>query len=66
MQYQVQQQALLNAENTVAKDKIALNRMVGLAADQPIELTDTAPNAEYAAMPLDQAKASPTNAAKTT
>jgi outer membrane protein TolC len=56
VQYQVQQQALLNAENIFAKDKIALSRMIGLAADQPIELTDTAPDAEYAVMPLDQAK----------
>ena len=56
VQYQTQQQALLNAENTFAKDKIALNRMIGLAADQPIELTDAAPDAEYALMPLDQAK----------
>jgi outer membrane protein TolC len=56
VQYQVQQQALLNAENAFAKDKIALNRMIGLAADQPIELTDAAPYAEYAVMPLDQAK----------
>ena len=56
VQYQTQQQALVNAENTFAKDKIALNRMIGLAADQPIELTDTAPYADLAVLPLDQAK----------
>jgi len=56
VQYQTQQQALVNAENTFAKDKIALNRMIGLAADQPIDLTDTAPYADLAILPLDQAK----------
>ncbi len=56
VQYQTQQQALLNAENTFAKDKIALNRMIGLAADQPIELTDAVPHAEFTLLPLEQAK----------
>ncbi len=31
VQLQTQQQALINAENTFAKDKIALNRLIGLA-----------------------------------
>lgn len=56
VQYQTQQQALVNAENTFAKDKIALCRMIGLAADQKIELTDATPDAEFALLPLDQAK----------
>ncbi len=56
VQYQTQQQALVSAENTFAKDKIALCRMIGLAADQPIELSDTAPYSELAMLPLDQAK----------
>jgi len=56
VQYQTQQQAVVNAENTFAKDKIALNRMIGLAADQPVELTDTAPYADLVELPLDQAK----------
>ncbi len=56
VQYQTQQQAVINAENTFAKDKIALCRMIGLAADQPIELTDAAPYADLAAKPLDEAK----------
>jgi outer membrane protein TolC len=55
VQLQQQQQTLINAENTFAKDKIALNRMIGLPADQEITLTDTAPYAEYAELPLDDA-----------
>ena len=55
VQLQVQQQALINAENTFAKDKIALNRLMGLPAEQELTLTDTAPYAEFAAMPLDDA-----------
>lgn len=56
VQYQTQQQALINAENTFTKDKIALNRMIGLAADQPVELTDPSPNNAFTIQPLDQAK----------
>jgi outer membrane protein TolC len=55
VQLQQQQQTLINSENTFAKDKIALNRMIGLPADQEIALTDTAPYAEYAELPLDDA-----------
>jgi outer membrane protein TolC len=55
VQLQQQQQAVINTENTFAKDKIALNRMIGLPADQEITLTDTAPYAEYAELPLDEA-----------
>jgi outer membrane protein TolC len=55
VQLQTQQQAVISAENTFAKDKIALNRMIGLPADQEIALTDTAPYAEYAELSLDDA-----------
>jgi outer membrane protein TolC len=55
VQLQQQQQTLINTENTFAKDKIALNRMIGLPADQEITLTDTAPYAEYAELPLGDA-----------
>jgi outer membrane protein TolC len=55
VQLQQQQQALIKAENTFAKDKIALNRMIGLPVDQEITLTDAAPYAEYAELPLDEA-----------
>jgi outer membrane protein TolC len=56
VQLQTQQQTLINAENTFAKDKIALNRMIGLPAGQEITLTDTAPYAEYAELSLEDAK----------
>ncbi len=54
---QTQQQALIAAENTFAKDKIALNRTMGLPAEQELKLTDTVPYAELAELPLEQAKA---------
>jgi len=57
VQLQTQQQALINAENTFAKDKITLNRLIGLPADQELTLTDTAPFAEFETMPIEQAKA---------
>jgi len=55
VQLQTQQQALINAENTFAKDKIALNRLLGLPAEQELTLTDTAPYSEFVALPLDEA-----------
>jgi outer membrane protein TolC len=55
VQLQTQQQALINDENTFAKDKIALNRLMGMPAEQELVLTDKAPYAEFAALPLDQA-----------
>jgi len=55
VQLQTQQQTLINAENTFAKDKIGLNRMIGLPADQEITLTDPAPYAEYAELSLNEA-----------
>ena len=57
VQLQNQQQTLVRDENAFSKDKIALNRLIGLPADQEITLTDTVPYAELAVMPLDQAKA---------
>jgi outer membrane protein TolC len=56
VQLQTQQQALINDENAFAKDKIALNRLIGLPADQELTLTDTAPYAEFAQLPLEDAK----------
>jgi outer membrane protein TolC len=38
-----------------AKDKIALNRLIGLPVEQELTLTDTAPYSEFAALPLDEA-----------
>lgn len=55
VQLQTQQQTLINSENVFAKDKIALNRLMGLPAEQELTLTDAAPYAEFAALPLDEA-----------
>jgi outer membrane protein TolC len=55
VQLQTQQQAVISDENAFAKDKIELNRMIGLPADQEITLTDTAPYAEFAELPLPDA-----------
>ena len=57
VQLQTQQQTLINAENVFAKDKIALNRLIGLPAEQELTLTDTSPYAQFDEMPLEQAKA---------
>jgi outer membrane protein TolC len=56
VQLQTQQQALINDENAFAKDKIALNRLIALPADQEITLTDKAPYGEFAQLPLEDAK----------
>jgi outer membrane protein TolC len=55
VQLQTQQQAVINSENAFAKDKIQLNRIIGLPADQEITLIDTAPYAEFAELPLADA-----------
>jgi outer membrane protein TolC len=55
VQLQTQQQVVIRDEDTFAKDKIALNRLIGLPADQQITLTDTVPFSELAAMPEPQA-----------
>jgi outer membrane protein TolC len=55
VQLQTQQQAVISSENAFAKDKIQLNRIIGLPADQEITLTDTAPYAEFAELPLPDA-----------
>ena len=57
VQLQTEEQALVTAENQFAKDKIALNRRMGIAADQELTLTDTVPYAELAHMELPDAMA---------
>jgi outer membrane protein TolC len=57
VQLQNEQQTLVKDENSFAKDKIALNRLMGLPADQALTLTDTVPYAELAEMPMDQTMA---------
>jgi outer membrane protein TolC len=56
VQLQDEQQALVNAQNTFAKDKIALNRLIGLPADQKLILTDSVPYADLAEMSLEDTK----------
>lgn len=57
VQLQTQQQTVINSENTFAKDKIALNRLIGLPAGQELTLTDKTPYSEFAELPLEDAKA---------
>jgi outer membrane protein TolC len=53
--YQNEQQSLISANNQLAKDKLALARVIGLPLDQAIHLTDSEP---YAALDnLDPAAA---------
>jgi outer membrane protein TolC len=54
VQLQVDQQVQVQSENAFAKAKIALNRLIGLPAEQELTLTDAVPYAELAVMPLDQ------------
>ena len=56
VQYQTQQQALIAAEVNFKQAKIALDREIGLPAEQEIQLTDTQPYADLATMNIDQAK----------
>jgi outer membrane protein TolC len=56
VQFQTQQQAVISAEVNFKKAKIALNREIGLPAEQEIKLTDAAPYADLAEMNIDQAK----------
>ncbi len=54
--YQQRQQDHLSAINILAKDKIQLARVLGIPANQAIELTDKAPFQELAAQDLATAK----------
>jgi outer membrane protein TolC len=56
VQFQAQQQAVVAAENTFDKSKIALNREIGLAPEQEIQLTDASPYSEIAEMDIAEAK----------
>ena len=56
VQLQSEQQALVKAQNTFAKDKIALNRLVGLPAEQQLTLTDSVPYADLTEMSLGDTK----------
>ena len=56
VQFQTQQQTVISAEVNFKKAKIALNREIGLPAEQEIQLTDAEPYADLATMNIDQAK----------
>jgi outer membrane protein TolC len=56
VQFQTQQQAVISAEVNFKKAKIALNREIGLPAEQEIQLTDTTPYADLATMNINEAK----------
>jgi outer membrane protein TolC len=56
VQYQTQQQSLINAENTLQKDEITLKRQIGMDPAQKIQLTDAVPFADLAAMTIEDAK----------
>jgi outer membrane protein TolC len=56
VQFQTQEQSVIVAEVNFKKAKIALNREIGLPAEQDIQLTDTEPYADLATMSIDQAK----------
>ena len=53
---QQRQQELIADIATFEKDKIQLNRLMGIAADQQLQLTDAVPYHELEALPLDTAK----------
>lgn len=54
---QQRQQDHISAETQLDKDGIQLNRIMGLPAGQPLDLTDTAPFATLADMDLEHARA---------
>ncbi len=56
VEYQQRQQDVVAAQSQLQKDTIQLARILGLPAGQKLELTDTAPFAEFAEMDLDAAK----------
>ena len=56
VQYQTQQLTLIQAQNDFTKSKIALNRQIGLAPEQEIQLTDATPYADLAAVTIEEAK----------
>lgn len=55
VQLQSEQQTLVRDQNAFAKDKIALNRLMGLPAEQELNLTDAVPYEQLAELPLPDA-----------
>ena len=56
VEYQQREQDTVAAQAKLSKDMIQLARILGLPAGQKMQLTDTAPFAEFAEMDLDAAK----------
>jgi outer membrane protein TolC len=54
VQYQQQEQAVIARQNAFEKSIVALNREIGLPADQPIQLSDATPYAALEVMPLPE------------
>lgn len=57
VQFQEQQQAVITAQDQLAKNEIAMNRQIGLAPNQQIQLTDAAPYADLAPITIEEARA---------
>jgi outer membrane protein TolC len=55
VELQQEQQQLIAQDNQVAKDKLALGRVIGLPAGQQLTIADTEPYSPLAAMTPDQA-----------
>lgn len=56
VEYQSRQQQVIQAENAFEKEKIALNREIGLPDGQQILLGDAAPYSELAAVGVEEAR----------
>lgn len=56
VQYQTQEQKVIAVENDFEKAKIALNRQIGLPAEQKIQLIDAVPYADLEATSIEEAK----------
>lgn len=56
VQYQQQAQTVIADDNEFEKEKIALNRMIGLDPAQAIELTESAPYAELQPLSIEAAR----------
>jgi outer membrane protein TolC len=54
--YQTQQQAVINAENTLEKNEITLKRQIGMDPAQKIQLTDAVPFADLSVITIEDAK----------
>jgi len=57
VQVQTQAQAVIAADDNFEKAKIALTRMIGLAPEQKIELTESAPYSQLQPMTIEAARA---------